>query len=194
MANETDDLVAGAARGDDAAYEALFDRVASRLLLYIRMRLGPSLASRVEPMDVLQDAYLQAHKGFARFEARDPGSFSSWLYRIVDHRLHDLADHFGAEKRRALREARRGSAVLLRIEAEAAGPGTECARREARDQLLDAVDGLSEKEREAILLRFFHGLTFDAIAQRLEISEPSVRRTLARAHASLGRHLRGLSG
>lgn len=194
MTGETDELAADARAGDPAAYEAIFARVAPRLLLYIRLRLGPALQARVEPMDVLQEAYLQAHKSFARFEPSGPSSLSRWLYGIVDNRLRDLAEHFGAEKRRALREARRGSAVLTQLQASAAGPGTECERREAQDRLLEAVGQLDPSEREAVLLRFFHQLTFAEIAARLETSEPTARRSVARASAQLGRHLRSLRG
>lgn len=192
MTGETDELVAGAQGGDEEAYEAVFERVAPRLLLYVRLRLGPALEARVEPMDVLQETYLQAHKSFAQFQPSGSGSFAGWLFGIADNRLRDLAEHFGAEKRRALREARRGSAVLQRLEAQAAGPGTECAQREAQRRLLEAVNDLAEGEREAVLLRFFHQLTFAEIAARLGISEAGARRSVVRASARLGRHLRSL--
>lgn len=194
MAGETDDLVARARDGQPAAYEELFARVAERLLLYVRVRLGPRLDARLEPVDVLQEIYLQAHRDFASFQPRDPGSFSGWLYRIADHRLSDLAGHFGAGKRQALEQAARGSEVLARLVAEERGPASECERRERHAALAASLHELEEPEREALLLRHFHGLTLDEIAARLGTSEPTVRRALARGQVKLGLRLRSLSG
>lgn len=192
MAGETDELVGRAQGGDGPAYEALFERVAERLLLYVRLRLGPGLGARVEPIDVLQEVYLHAHRDFPRYRARPEGSFSGWLYRIADHRLRDLSAHFGAGKRRAPMAAP-DSAILSRLSAEERGPATECERRD-RDQLLaQSLAELEPLEREALLLRHFHDLTFAEIAVRLETSEPTVRRTLTRAQIKLGMRLQSLS-
>ena len=190
---ETDDLVAKAQQGHAQAYESLFARVAERLLLYVRVRLGPRLGARVEPVDVLQEVYLRAHRDFADFQRRAGGSFSGWLYRIADHQLRDLAGHFAADKRRALDQAVRGSEVIGRLTREERGPATECARRQEHAALADSLAALPELEREALLLRHFHGLTLEAIAAQLETSEPTIRRAIARGQAKLGMRLRGLA-
>jgi RNA polymerase sigma-70 factor (ECF subfamily) len=195
MAGETDELVARVQGDRDSpAYEAVFARVAERLLLYVRLRLGPALSARLEPVDVLQEIYLQAHRDFHTYEQREAGSFSGWLYRIADHRLRDLAGYFAADKRKALGEAAHGSAVLNRLTVEERGPATECDRRDRHVALAKSLTELESLEREALLLRFFHSLTLDEIAERLETSEPSVRRALARGQVKLGMKLRSLSG
>lgn len=193
MAGETDELVEGAQGGDAAAYEALFARVARRLLLYVRVRMGARLSGSLEPMDVVQEVYLDAHRAFPTFEQRSPGAFSRWLFRIADNRLRDLSDRLGAVKRRAHQEAARGTGVLARLAAEEAGPATESAQRERHQALIDAIGQLDEREREALLLRFFHGETLEACAARLGVSEPTVRRLLARGQIALGDHLGSLS-
>jgi RNA polymerase sigma-70 factor (ECF subfamily) len=193
VAGETDELVGQAQGGHGGAYEALFARVAERLLLYVRLRLGPELSARLEPADVLQEIYLQAHKDFQTFQLREKGSFSGWLYRIADHRLRDLASYFSADKRKALNQAARGSAVLERLTVEERGPATECDRRERHVALAESLTALADLEREALLLRFFHDLTLDAIADRLETSEPTVRRALVRGQVKLGMRLRSLA-
>lgn len=194
MAGETDELVGAAQGGDDAAYEALFARVARRLLLYVRVRLGPRLAGSVDPMDVVQETYLEAHRAFPAFEQRTPGAFTRWLLRIADHRLHDLSDRLGATKRRAFQEAARGSAVLERLRAEQSGPVSESERREEHQALIEGLSALDEREREVLLLRFFHGLTLEECAAQLAVSEPTVRRLLARGQIALGGLLGGLDG
>ncbi|MGE0711263.1 MAG: RNA polymerase sigma factor [Planctomycetota bacterium] len=193
MSGETEELTLGAREGDGGAYEALFARVADRLLLYVRLRLGPRLAGSLEPMDVVQDTYLAALRAFGGFEPREPGAFSRWLFRIADNRLRDAAEHLGAQKRQALEGAVRSSTVLTRLRAEEASPQTETQRREQARALHEALAGIDEDERRAVLLRHFHDATFAGIGEELGVSEATARRLVVRAHARLGEALRGLS-
>lgn len=192
MAGDTEELSEGAQRGEPEAYEALFARVAERLLLYVRLRLGPQLAGRVEPMDLVQDTYLAALRAFASFEAREPGAFSRWLFRIADNRIRDAADHFGAQKRQALEGAARGSSALTRLRAEAASPASESQRRERAEALAAALAELGAEEGRAVVLRHFHEETYAGIAAELSVSEASARRLVARGLARLGARLRDL--
>lgn len=191
--SETEELTEGAQRGERAAYEALFARVADRLLLYVRLRLGPQLGQRLEPMDLVQDTYLAALRAFASFEQREPGAFCRWLFRIADNRLRDAADHFGAQKRQALEGAAQGSGVLTRLRAEAASPATESQTQERVAALEAALGTLADEERRAVVLRHFHEETYAGIAAELSLSEASARRLVARAHVRLGAQLRELA-
>lgn len=193
MPSETEDLTQGALGGDGEAYEALFARVADRLLLYVRLRLGPRLAGSLEPMDVVQDTYLAALRSFGDFELREAGAFSRWLLRIADNRIRDAAERLGAQRRQALQGAVRGSTVLTRLCAEQAGPQTESDRREQFQALHEALGSLEEQERQAVLLRHFHDATFAGIGEELGVSEATARRLVVRAHARLGETLRSLS-
>ena len=69
-------LLQRARDGDRAAYDRLFALAADRLLLYVRLRLGKGLRDRLESMDVVQEAYLEAWKDLATFEPRDDGAFA----------------------------------------------------------------------------------------------------------------------
>src|SRR5262249_2065673 len=88
--------------GDRAAYDRLFALHTDRALLFIRARLGAGMREKVECQDVLQDAYLAAHQGFANFDYTDEGAFTRWLCRIIDNRIRDLDDHFAALKRQVV--------------------------------------------------------------------------------------------
>jgi RNA polymerase sigma-70 factor, ECF subfamily len=152
--------------------------------------MGPALSRALDPVDVLQEAYLEAHRSFARFEPRGEGAFLAWMYRVVDHRLSDLADHHGALKRRPPGERVEGSRALERLRASSTGPVGACARHEVHGRLIEAIDALEPQAREAVLLRFFHGRTLDEVAQALETSERSIRRLLADAQHRIGEQLR----
>ncbi len=98
MDSITRTLCVQARAGDQKAYEQLFALHADRALLFVRARLGPRLREKVESMDVLQEAYLAAHRDFAKFEYTDDGAFLRWICRIIENRICDLGDYFGAQK------------------------------------------------------------------------------------------------
>ena len=184
--DRTDALVDLARAGDASSYNRLFARVADRALLYIRLRLGPALRAKVDPLDVLQETYLEAHRSFAHFRPQAEGAFLRWLYGIADNRLRNLADHWRAGKRAAARET---PGVIERLRASQTGPATACGRAEQNDRLLAALESLGADEREALVLRYFHESTLEAIALAMDTSISSARRLLARAELRLGRAL-----
>ncbi len=190
-AGATADLVARARAGDRDAYDRLFELAADRALLFVRLRLGPALRDKVDALDVLQEAYLEAHQAFPRFEYRGRASFSRWLCRSIVNRIRGLADHFGAKKRQA-RPAGGAppppiSHVLERAAAPDTGPVTAVARQEERERLARAIEQLEPDEREVLLLRYFQDRTIEEVAASLGRSESAARRPLGRATARLGR-------
>jgi RNA polymerase sigma-70 factor (ECF subfamily) len=166
--------------GDRAAYEELFARHADRALLYIRARLGPRLRSAVESRDVLQDAYLEAHRDFDSFQCTDEGAFARWFSRIIENRLRDLGDYLGAKKRQP---------VAPPPPAAITGPATAADRAERHQALLEGLDSLSEDHRTVILLRYFEGLGAEEAGQRMGRSAGAIRKLTVRALAELGGRL-----
>jgi RNA polymerase sigma-70 factor (ECF subfamily) len=187
---ETDDILREAKAGSREAHDRLFNRVAERLLLYIRLRMGHALAARLEPGDVLQEAYAEAHRSMAGFEPDGERAFARWMYRIVDNRLLDLARHHGAQKRRPPAGFDPSSQVFARVAATDTGPSTAFDRGEQEAQLALAMERLTNDERQAILLRHFQERTLSEIADALGRSETAVRRLLNRARLKLGAALR----
>lgn len=165
--------------GDRAAYDQLFALHQERALLYLRARLGPKLRASVDSQDVLQDAYLAAHRDFAGFEWRDDGAFLRWLCGIIEHRLADLHDYHGAAKRQPV--------PLPRL--DPSGPITALDRSEHRARVARALDELSDDHRQVLLLRFFAGLSAQATGERMQRNAGAVRNLTARALVELGRRL-----
>jgi RNA polymerase sigma-70 factor (ECF subfamily) len=163
--------------GDREAYDRLFALHSDRTLLFIRARLGPRLRASIESRDVLQDAYLAAHRDFASFEYTDDGAFGRWLCRIIENRIRDLGDYWGARKRQVI--------ALPEPEPET-GPVTAVDRAERRQALLRGIDALSEDHRLVLLLRYFEGLDVEETARRMNRSNGAVRKLTARALAELG--------
>lgn len=167
-------------------FDRLFERAASRLLLFVDLRLGPALRARVEPQDVLQDAYVAGLEGFGEGAPREARAFAAWMARIVENRLRGLADHFAARKRTPPGSAARLSVILDRVRAGATGPATAAARGDDHERLRATITSLPDEQREALLQRYFAGLEIDAIAAHMGRSASAVRRLLAKATARLG--------
>jgi RNA polymerase sigma-70 factor (ECF subfamily) len=165
--------------GDQAAYEQLFGLHVERALVFIRARLG-KLREKIEPEDVLQDAYLSAHRSFDTFDYTDDGAFLRWLCRIIDNRLRDAHDYFTAKKRQGVPVQR--SALT--------GPVTALNRVENREHVERALAQLSDEHREVLLLRYFEGLNAEETGQRMDRSAGAVRNLTARALVEFGKHIR----
>jgi RNA polymerase sigma-70 factor (ECF subfamily) len=179
----TSDLVRAAAAGDSVALDALYVRVAPRLLTYIRLRMGRSLRARVESRDILQSALLKSFQRFDDFRGHDGRSLVAWLARIAKREVADRVDYEHRQRRDAAREtplesspdlAARVTSVLSRV-----------IRDERAEELEAAMDTLSDAHREIILLRKFEELSFPEIARRLSKSEDACRMLFARALTSL---------
>lgn len=181
----TQELVERARGGDQEAYDSLFMRVGERLVLFIRLRLGPELRGRLEIEDVLQDTYVAAHSSFASFTSKGERDFTRWLFRLVENRIRDNVDHFAAKKR-APGKLVSGHKVLSNVLSSATGPSTACARSEEHERLATQLDALDASEREALLLRYFHELTLDEVAAAMSRSKSAVRRLLSRGVVRLG--------
>jgi RNA polymerase sigma-70 factor (ECF subfamily) len=147
-----------------------------RSLLFIRARLGPKLRATADSQDLLQDAYLAAHRDFDQFQYTDEDSFRRWLCRIIENRIRDLNDYTGARKRQP----------VAIPESDSTGPSTALDRAEHREKVLRALDRLSDDHRQVLLLRYFESLTAGEAGQRMARSAGAVRKLTARALAELG--------
>ena len=141
MPGADDDLVAKATAGDLEAFEALLRRhapVATRVAIVIA---GPDDAD-----DVLQEAYLRAHRALGRF--RRGSEFRPWLLAIVAN-----------QARNHRRSAWRRGALALRVatpRGDTGGPAPEDAALEAerRRLVLDALAALGPKDRLVVACRY----------------------------------------
>lgn len=179
MTSITRQLWEKAQAGDRSAYDQLFALHTDRALLFVRARLGPALRAHVDSLDVLQDAYLVAHRDFDRFEYTDEGAFLRWLCRIIENRIRDGHDYFAALKRQPR--------SLPRV--DPAGPSTLLDRAEHREKLIAALDELSEEHRQVLLLRYFEELSAEEAGRLMNRSAGAIRNLTARALTELGKHL-----
>ena len=154
-------LVGRAQRGDAEAFELLVRR-------HLRAAYAVALAQLGEPADaedVCQDAYITALQKIE--DCRRPNQFGAWLLTIVRNRAHDYRRY------RTLRDALPLDAATAA--SNGASPQRDAERSELRDELLRAMEVLTELQREVLLLFDFEGWSHKEIAQKLDISEGSAR-------------------
>src|SRR5260370_26678845 len=103
--NPTGELLQRAGAGDQQALTELLARYRHRLRAMVRLRLNRRLQGRVDPSDVLQEAYLEVCKGLADYLRAPPLPFYLWLRHITGQKLITAhRQHLGAQMRDADRE------------------------------------------------------------------------------------------
>ena len=181
MPDQTRRFLVGAKSGDQVARGELLERLRPRLLLWVSTRLSRALKEKVEADDVVQEILLAVHKGLDQFEGDDDRAFLAWLFTVAENRIRDLADHFGALKRRSP-EAFTFSQT---------SPSAAAARNELAIKMRDALARLSEPHRQVIQLRRFEEAPVAAIAKRMDRSENAIRILYCRAIQALRQEMGG---
>jgi RNA polymerase sigma-70 factor (ECF subfamily) len=198
--DDSEDLLSRAAAGDEAALAALWERHSARLRQMVRLRLDRRLRGRVDPSDVLQDAYLDLADRLPDYARERPMPTYLWLRLVTGQRLAQVhRQHLGAAMRDAGREVSlyRGAlpqASSASLAAQLLGRLTTASqaalRAERQLQLQEVLNGLDELDREILALRHFEGLSNGEAAQVLGLSKQAASnryiRALGRLRDSLG--------
>jgi RNA polymerase sigma-70 factor (ECF subfamily) len=122
--------------------------------------------------DLAQDALVRA----VQFAPRAANEIKNWLATVVRNRASDLGR---SEARRSTRER-----AAARPEATEA-VDVSCARLDAQRDVVAKILALDEPYRSVVILRYYHGLSHEQIAERLKSKPSTVRTQLSRAHAIL---------
>src|SRR5262250_2570374 len=119
MTTHPEDLLREARAGDGAVLGRLLELYRRYLGLLARVQIGQRLQGKVDPADLVQETFLEAHRNFAAFRGNSEGELVSWLRQILASRLADLFRRYlGTQGRdiRLEREIQNGfdrSSVLL---------------------------------------------------------------------------------
>jgi len=191
MSGESDRTTEGLARraqtSDPGAFEELVRRLRGRLEMWINVRMGPLLRSRLTPDDVLQETLLQAHRSLADFRETGPGSFQRWIFSVAENRLRDLHKYHAAQRRHPAREAQGGprssdeTALLERLAAREPSPSSGAHRREMLSRLALAIAHLPEPLRDVLVKRALEQRPFREIAEQMQLPAATVPALFARA-------------
>ncbi|MFE7223558.1 RNA polymerase sigma factor [Nocardioides sp. NPDC057577] len=160
-------------RGDHEAMAELFGRYADPVYNFCFRRVASwNLAE-----DVMSQVFLEVWRARERAVAYG-GSLMPWLYTVAENVCRNAAR--GARRQRALA----GRLQLVRLvdaEDHADGVARRLDEESRMSELLVAVDRLSRRDRQILMLVAWDGLTYLQVAQALDIPVGTVRSRLSRA-------------
>ncbi len=182
------ELLEAARDGDDLALGQICQRFRQHLLLTADDGLGNDLRGKVGASDVVQDSALDVLNDFCHFAGESEQEFRRWITRLVERNLIDSARQFRHTKQRDVsRETSIEQNAGFRdhttlVLADRHETTSELVRRRENDEALtEAVNGLSSSQKQVVLLRHRHGLSYAEIASQLNRNEASVRKLWSRA-------------
>ena len=166
-----DEQLAGlVGRGDSAAFETLYDRHHAPLLAFCRHMVG----SREDGEDVLQQAFLRAHKALC--DGRVPDRVRPWLFAIARNRCLTLI------------AARRDAAIPVEdVEPSFDGLAEDVQRRADLRELVTDLGRLPEDQRGALVLAELGDFSHPEIARVIGCSPAKVKALVFQARTSLDR-------
>lgn len=187
LESRTDEELVGLyRRGDHAALELLIRRHHDDLMRFLVRLVGDRAAAE----DVFQEAFLQVHHSADAFDVSR--RFKPWLFTIAANKARDLLRR--NQRRRALdlsapvggrAGGENGAGTTFIDLLDDGGPGptaiTDVAERDRLVQL--AVNELPVSLREVLLLAYFQRLSYNEIAESLQIPLGTVK---SRLHAAVG--------
>lgn len=149
-----------AQRGDERAFAEIVRAYEAPVFNYVLRMIG----DRTLAEDLTQDVFLRVFRGLRGYSRR--AQFTTWLFQVTKNRVVD-----------ELRAAERRPRSLLAIEdaPQLESVDAPIERSEAISVLLHAVDRLSPDLKEALLLRDIAGLSYNEIADTLEVTLATVK-------------------
>ena len=177
-----EELVARSVGGDADSFNQLILRWERPIYALAYRVIGREEDAR----DVCQETFLRAFRALPGF--RGQAKFSSWLYRIA---LNLCRDWIRKQRRAPVVQAPEG--VDISDLAAERGPAESIeelvARRELSAVVAEAMKRLPEEQRTAIILKEYHGMTFQEIAEMLGCPLSTVKTRLYQGLSVLRRHL-----
>lgn len=173
-------LVQRVQQGDTEAFGTLVTAYEKTVYnLALRMVNDPQ-----DAQDMSQEAFLKAYSSLGSF--RGDSKFSVWLYRIVSN---VCLDHLRKKSRRPARslslEDDEGEESQLEIPDTALSPEALLEQKLTRDAVRRGLQALPEEARQILLLREIQGMSYEEIADTLNLEAGTVKSRIFRARKRL---------
>lgn len=171
---------------DEAAeLEALFQEHSPRLRAWLVRRIPAALSRRIDPEDVLQEAFALARAKYPVFKDNPTLPAYPWLFGIVRDSYHRQWQRHtrgcrGPEKEMPWPEQ---SSLQLGLGLVAPGgtPSEAVAHEELCRRVIQAMEALPDADKELLAMRYWEGFRFAEIAGVLGLTENAARVRHARA-------------
>ena len=188
---ETGGLAERLKRGDVEALAVLFSQHRERLWRMVGFRMDRRLLGRVDPDDVLQEAYLAAAQRIDHYGNNSSLSPFVWLRMVLMQTLIDIhRHHLGSQMRDANREAvfqgnrypqTTSASLAFQFAGKFTSPSQAAAREETLMRVEQAVAEMDPLDQEVLALRHFEELTNSEVAEVLGIQQKAASIRYVRA-------------
>jgi RNA polymerase sigma-70 factor (ECF subfamily) len=169
-------LIKSAQKGNDAALEALLFAYEKKVYNVAYRFMG----NEADAYDMAQEALIKIYKGLRTF--RLESSFSSWVYRLT---VNTCLDGLRKRKKSPLSlDSTMESGVVIE-DKNSGTPEEHALNIESREDIQKAINTLSDDHRITVVLRDIQGLSYDEIAETLNISIGTVKSRLSRGRQRL---------
>jgi RNA polymerase sigma-70 factor, ECF subfamily len=189
--DDSEDLLVRAASGEESALAALWERHRRRLRQMVRLRLDCRLQGRVDPSDVLQDAYLDLSARLPDYARDRPMPTYLWLRLVTGQRLaQEHRRHLGTAMRDAGREVAldpgpwpqaSSASLAAHLLGRLTTPSQAAVRAERQLQLQAVLNRMEPIDREILALRHFEELSNGEAADVLGLSKTAANNRYVRA-------------
>ena len=181
------------ARRDPERLGTLLEAYRHYLRLLARVEIGRRLQGKVDASDVVQEAFLDAHRHFPHFRGTAEGQFVAWLREILAGTLsNQVRRYFGTKARDPRLEVDfaadldQSSYGLAQMLADPrSSPSAQAHRREQSLLVAEALARLPEDYQTVLVLRHLEGLTFPQVAASMGRSVDSVEKLWLRGLTQL---------
>lgn len=175
------ELIRKAKQGDMLAFEELILKH-EKIVYNVALRM---MNHSEDAKDISQEVFLKAYRSLGNFDERS--AFSTWLYRITHNTCIDEMRKRKGKQSYSLEEELENEegSMQRQIADEGDTPEESLLRQEQKSEILQALDTLSEEHKAAIILRDVKGLSYEEIAEILELSLGTVKSRISRARNQL---------
>jgi RNA polymerase sigma-70 factor (ECF subfamily) len=202
--SETGRRLRRAATGDHEGLGTLLMEHKPRLRRMIALRLDLRLRGRIDPSDVIQEAFVEATDRLGEYLDQPKAPFFLWLRFLTSQKLAALhRHHLGTQVRDARREVSlyRGpmpeassAALAAQLMGDEVRPSEAAIRAETRIRLQEVLNSLDPIDREVLALRHFEQLSREEAARELGIGESAASKRYVRALRRLREAIANLPG
>jgi RNA polymerase sigma-70 factor (ECF subfamily) len=163
---------------DTEAFGLLVDRYQDEFTAYA----GYVAGSPDEAADIVQESLVRAYKALHR--CKEPARFKAWLFRIVSNQCRT---HLARRKRRREQSLAAASDVVA-----GQTPETALEVAEVRRRVHEALQRVPVDQREALVLKYVHGMTLPEMTELLSVTLSALKMRLLRGREALREQLNGV--
>ena len=170
--------------GSAAAFEALVEKHQKRLV----MVLEHLVSDRTQAEDLAQDVFLRVYRARERYIPT--AKFSTWLYTITHNVASNSIRKSSRRKEINLVASPSGSMPVRPLDTMAKDksnlmPTRLADQKEMEKVIREAIQSLGPRQRMAMLLSKYEGMSYNEIAESMELTTQAVKSLLSRARGNL---------